>query len=308
MKLTIEEMAALPADAVRAFLPEWIVGHVEATPEIRTRLLSQLRERVSAGTDAEMAAMLAAFLAAGSAYTFYRASPFARDVTRIMMGQLVAPVELEGRAHLDRFLTTGPQRRLIVCNHLSYTDTQVTDCALVHLGYGALAERLVAIAGPKVYTEPWRRMAAIALNTRKTAQSSAVATEQDTLSARELATVAFDTIADCARLMDEGWVILLYPEGTRSRTGRLQPFLRAAARYTTLPGTQILPLAQTGTERIYPIDDTRMHSHAVRLAFAEPFTGADHPGKTGSLVEAHRRLAGALPEGYRPGAEAAALG
>lgn len=308
MKLTMDEMAALPGDAVRGFLPDWIVAHVACTPEQKAALLPRLRARVDTASTEEMAAMKAAFIAAGTEYRLYRASRFASDVTRIMMNALVTPVELVGRANLDRFLTTGPRRRLVVCNHLSYTDTQVTDSALVQLGYGDLAGRLVAIAGPKVYTDPWRRMAAIALNTRKTAQSSAVATEQDTLSARELATVAFDTIADCARLMDEGWVILLYPEGTRSRSGRLQPFLRAAARYTALPDTQILSFAQTGSEFIYPIDDTYMHDHAVRLAFAEPFEGAAYPGKTTSLAEAHRRLAGALPDAYRPEVGAAALG
>ena len=134
-----------------------------------------------------------------------------------------------------------------------------------------IADRLIAIAGPKVYTDAWRRLAAISLNTRKTAQSSAVATEQEALDARALATVAFETMEDCARLMDDGSIILLYPEGTRSRTGRLQPFLRAAGRYLRIEGLRVLPMAQSGTDRIYPIDDPLMHPATVSLAFGEPF-------------------------------------
>ena len=160
---------------------------------------------------------------------------------------------------------------MVVCNHLSYTDTQITDSLLCLEGRSPIADRLIAIAGPKVYTDAWRRLAAISLNTRKTAQSSAVATEQEALDARALATVAFETMEDCARLMDDGSIILLYPEGTRSRTGRLQPFLRAAGRYLRIEGLRVLPMAQSGTDRIYPIDDPLMHPATVSLAFGEPF-------------------------------------
>lgn len=285
---------------VRAALPEWIAAHVTAEPPVLEEMKAQLRARIAAAPEEEMQAMRQAFLHAGEDYRLFRASPFARDVTRIFMHQLPAPGEIVGREHLARFLSEGPRRRLVICNHLSYTDTQLTDCLLVDHGLGAVADRLVAIAGPKVYTDPWRRMAAIALNTRKTAQSSAVATEQDALSARELALVARDTIADCERLMDEGWLILLYPEGTRSRTRRLQPFLRASARYTTMPEVQVLPMVQTGSDRVYPIGSDQMFRAPVRLAFGEPFVAAEHPGKTTALVEAWRRLAGLLPPDYGP--------
>lgn len=305
MDLSFDQISGLPSDIVRAALPEWIAAHVTAEPAVLDTMKAELRARIAAAPEAEMDAMRQAFLHAGEDYRLYRASPFARDVTRIFMHHLPAPGEIVGREHLDRFLGEGPRRRLVICNHLSYTDTQLTDCLLVDHGLGAVADRLVAIAGPKVYTDPWRRMAAIALNTRKTAQSSAVATEQDTLSARELVVVARDTIADCERLMDEGWLILLYPEGTRSRSGRLQPFLRASARYTTMADVQILPMVQTGSDRVYPIGSEQMFRAPVRLAFGEPFVAAEHPGKTNALTEAWRRLAGLLPPAYGPSEETA---
>jgi len=300
MDMTIDQMARLPLSLVRSVLPDWVVAHIEADDSLREAMRTNLRGRVESATEAEMAAMQATFVTAGDAYQLYPASPFAQDITRRVMGYLTAPGEIEGREHLERFLTEGPRRRMLVCNHLSYTDTQVTDVVLVNHGLGAVADRLVAIAGPKVYTDPWRRMAAIALNTRKTAQSSAVASEQDALGARELAMVARDTIADCERLMDEGWIVLLYPEGTRSRNGRLQSFLRASARYLSLPDLQVLPVAQTGTEHVYPIGSTVMFPRPVRLAFGPAYNAADYPGKSTSLAEVHRRVAELLPESYRP--------
>lgn len=301
MDLSLDEISALPLTMIRQFLPEWIAAHVAADDSVLDAIRADTRARVAAASDEELLAMQATFLSAGDEYRLYPAAPFARDVTRLFMAHLTAPGVVSGLDHLERFLTTGPRRRMVICNHLSYTDTQVTDVVLLKHGLAAVADRLVAIAGPKVYTDPWRRMAAIALNTRKTAQSSVVATEQDALGARELAAVARETIADCERLMDEGWIILLYPEGTRSRTGQLQPFLRASARYAALPDVQVLPMAQTGTDHVYPIGSEVMFPRPVALRFGEAFVAAEHPGKTGSLTEAWRRLAGLLPDGYRPG-------
>ncbi|MFZ5479754.1 MAG: lysophospholipid acyltransferase family protein [Myxococcota bacterium] len=298
MSPTIEDVARLPVDVLRALLPSWVAGHADL-PDTRP-LEAALRARTDAASDAELNSLLEAFAAAGEAYRLYPAHPFARDMTRLYMAALTPTWDLVGREPLERFLATGPRRKMIVCNHLSYTDTQITDSLLVLAGLREVADRLVAIAGPKVYTDAWRRMAAISLNTRKTAQSSAVATEQGALSPRELAAVAFETIADCERLMDEGYVVLLYPEGTRSRTGRLQPFLRAAARYCSVPDLQILPLAQSGTDRVYPIDAAKMYAAHVRMAFGEPFVAADFPGKATALAEAHRRVADLLPPDYRP--------
>lgn len=307
MSLTIEDVAALPLDVIRSALPEWACAHVRLPPEATESLRHALGSRVAVAGDAELEAMRRAFVEAGEGYRFYPAAPFARDMTRIFMAALTEQWRIDGAEHLDRFLAEGPRRRLIVCNHLSYTDTQVTDVVLARAGRAELAGRLVAVAGPKVYTTAWRRMAAVSLNTRKTAQSNAVATEQGALGARELAAVAFETIRDCERLMDEGWIVLLYPEGTRSRTGRLQPFLRASARYLSVPDLQVLVLAQTGTEDVYPIDSPVMYPRPVRLAFGEPFVAAAYPGKTGPSEEAWRRLAVALPETHRPEAGTAAV-
>ncbi len=299
MELSIEALAALSPEQVRAGLAAWVASHLQAEQYVCDRLHRDLQRIVDVAGDDEVAALLAAYAAAGSGWKLFRADPLARRLTRVYMSALMEPQELRG---VDRLLSFDERggRRLIVCNHLSYTDTQITDGVLARAGLSSLADRLVAVAGPKVYTEPWRRMASIALNTRKTAQSSAVASEQDSMSARELAAVAVETLQACTRLMDEGYIVLLYPEGTRSRDGRLQPFLRAAARYLAVDGLSVLPLAQTGGDALFPIDAPRMFRGPVRLAFGQPFKPADFSGKSGALDEAHRRLAAELPEGSRP--------
>lgn len=295
----IDEITAVPVPALRALLAPWVAAHATLPPEDGAALQSALQQLVDQADDELLAGLLSTFGSAGAEYRLYPAHPFARQVTRVYMRAMTPTFSVTGLDHLDAFVAAGG-RRMIVCNHLSYTDTQITDSLFCLEGRSEVADRLVAIAGPKVYTDSWRRLAAISLNTRKTAQSSTVATEQEALDARSLAAVAFETMEDCARLMDEGWIILLYPEGTRSRTGRMGPFLRAAGRYLRIEGLRVLPMAQAGTDHVFPIDDPAMHPAHVSLSFGAPFVSADCPGRHGALETAWRQVAALLPEPYQP--------
>ena len=285
-----ELIANLPPELLAQALPPWMAGQIQGAPDLSAAAEARLQGILKSTNPAEIVAMQQYFAQAGEDWHFYPADPLARRLSRAFMPLLLQP-EVDGANHLDAFLADGPRRRMIVCNHLSYTDTQTTDAVLATLGYAA-ADRLTAIAGPKVYTDPWRRVAAISLNTRKTPQSGAVATELN-LPPREVARLALEAIDDCARLMDEGWIILLYPEGTRSRDGQLQPFLRAAARYCSLPDLQILPLAQTGTDLIFPRDESGMYAGVVRLRFGEAILS--DPGKTVTLDRCREAVGGLMP-------------
>lgn len=300
MDLSIRTLATLPAATIRSALPAWVAGHLHVSAAEQATLAATLAGLMASATDDDIHTLQGAFERAGEGWRLHPADPIARRVTRAYMSAVVQPWRLEGERLLHAFLGSASQRRMIVCNHLSYTDTQVSDAVLALAGHPGVADRLVAIAGPKVYTEAWRRMAAIALNTRKTAQSSVVASEQAALTPRELAAIALETLADCQRLMDEGYIVLLYPEGTRSRDGRLQPFLRAAARYLAIPGLEVLPLAQTGGEAIFPVDATLMQRAAVSLRFGAAQTPSSFPGKWGGLEAVHAALADLLPEAHRP--------
>ena len=71
------------------------------------------------------------------------------------------------------------------------------------------------------------------------------------------------------RLMN-GDALLVFAEGTRSRTRGLQPMLPAVARYFDVPGTMILPVGITGTDRLFPIGDEIVHSVAIVARVGEP--------------------------------------
>jgi 1-acyl-sn-glycerol-3-phosphate acyltransferase len=54
------------------------------------------------------------------------------------------------------------------------------------------------------------------------------------------------------RLLDNGWNLLLYPEGTRSRHGATGRFRRGAAVLAARHKVQIIPIRVTGTHKVMP--------------------------------------------------------
>ena len=63
---------------------------------------------------------------------------------------------------------------------------------------------------------------------------------------REVARLALETLASVAERRAKGDHLLVFVEGTRSRTATMQRVLPAAARYFEPPGTQIVPLGLSG--------------------------------------------------------------
>ena len=64
---------------------------------------------------------------------------------------------------------------------------------------------------------------------------------------------ALDT---AARVLDHGGLFGIYPEGTRSRTGKLYKGHTGAARLAVENGAPIIPVGLIGTDDIQPVDVT----------------------------------------------------
>lgn len=297
MDLEFSQLASLDPGIARQLLPIWLGSYVAEDGAVRQRFVAAVEASLAATSDAELGDILAAFAVAGEAYQVYPAVPAARRLSRASMAELIGGSRLDGEHHLLAASATGPT--LLLCNHLSYVDTTLTDLLLSRSAAAELVDRMVTIAGPKVYGSPFRRIAAVCLSTLKTAQSTALATNEVSLSAREVAAIALETVRQAAELMAAGRPVLLYGEGTRSRTGRLQPFPRAVSRYLAIPGVQIVPVAMSGSERVFPIDAEGMYAAPVQITIGAPIPG-DAAAPRELLDEAWRALAALLPEAYRP--------
>jgi 1-acyl-sn-glycerol-3-phosphate acyltransferase len=88
------------------------------------------------------------------------------------------------------------------------------------------------------------------------------------------------------KLLDQGWNLLLYPEGTRSRGGMPGPLRRGAAVLAAAHHLTIVPIRVTGTAqamppgRIWPRrlrDKPVRKRHRIEVSFGEPIAADGDP-------------------------------
>ena len=98
----------------------------------------------------------------------------------------------------------------------------------------------------------------------------------------------------------------VFPEGHRSRVGRLQPGQAGAALLAMRSGAPLLPVGIAGTDGIFPGHARFPHRSAVRVRIGEPFSLPPYP--SGRIDRAElgagterimRSIAALLPESYR---------
>ena len=290
------DFSALDPSQARKVLPSWLAGHI-TDRDTATRVEQALCPLFDGWSDDQVAAQLAHLTRAPEAAEPRYAEPTCRLVTRTWADHIALPGALSGLDHLRAAVEAGPT--IVLCNHLSYIDTTGTDMLLHRAGASDLADRLVALAGPKVHASPFRSYATSCLNTLPTPQSAAV-TGASRAEMRALFRQALASIRMAAELMVEGRILLLYAEGTRSRTGRLQPFLKAVARYLDVPGARVVPMASWGSERIMPIGSEQITPGPMHLHIAPSFDVAACDGVRGALARGWQAIAEHLPERHTP--------
>ena len=104
-------------------------------------------------------------------------------------------------------------------------------------------------------------------------------------------------MARCRELLAQGNPVLLFPEGTRSADGKLQPFRDGAFRMAKAAGVPVIPVALSGTHETLPKHGFVLrHRMSARVRVLEPIDPAHH-ATAASLREAARdAIARALAE------------
>jgi len=280
--------------AILSFLPS---QGLLARHDIRLVLESEVDR---AGPDALIA--LRTRLTADSGWDYYERDPLARSIHRLLADRFLAPgSELRNAHHLEAI---AGMPVVIVANHLSYADANAIEI-LLHSGGGAeVADRLTAGAGPKVYSDRQRRFSSLCFGTIKVPQSAEVSSEGAVMSPREVARAARRAIEAADARLDAGDALLIFGEGTRSRTGALQSMLAGVARYLERPDTWVLPVGLTGTESLYPVDEATIHPARVTLKIGSPIRAdalnAESRGERRLLMDTvGLAIAELLPELYR---------
>jgi 1-acyl-sn-glycerol-3-phosphate acyltransferase len=96
-----------------------------------------------------------------------------------------------------------------------------------------------------------------------------------------------DAVSACRRAAAKGGAVLFFPEGHRSRTGRLQPFHSGAFRMAIETGLPVVPLVITGTDVLLPPGSRRLHPAHVRLKALPPVDPAGFTGQNAAKRLSH---------------------
>ncbi|MFE6923886.1 lysophospholipid acyltransferase family protein [Nocardia sp. NPDC057663] len=99
---------------------------------------------------------------------------------------------------------------------------------------------------------------------------------------RSGATAAEDALNAARKLLDEGRLVGLYPEGTRSPDGRLYKGKTGMARLALETGVPVIPVAVIGTDKVSPPGPFKWRRHKVVLKFGAPLDFSRYEGMSGN--------------------------
>lgn len=185
-------------------------------------------------------------------------SGLAGAVREVILSGVLGPMidfyacrRIVGLEHLDGL--GGPV--LFVANHSSHMDTPTVLRALPRAWRRRTA---VAAAADYFYQAPWlARAVSLAFNTVPVQ--------------RKGGGVVPDAASHVAQLIDEGWSLLVFAEGTRSRDGTVGRLLSGAAVLAAEHGLAIVPVYVFGTHAVMPVGRSWMRRDQGR------FAGGRHP-------------------------------
>lgn len=143
---------------------------------------------------------------------------------------------------------------ILAANHASHVDTAVIFSTLP----ASLRQRTVAAAARDYFFEGgWQQSTARIL-------FNAIPVDRDMVKGE-------DPLRHVIRALDEGYGVVIYPEGTRSLTGQIGPFRRGIGRLiAAFPDVPVIPLRVSGTARAMPKGAAAPRPHTVHVRFGPP--------------------------------------
>ncbi|WP_417914584.1 lysophospholipid acyltransferase family protein [Candidatus Electronema sp. JM] len=116
---------------------------------------------------------------------------------------------------------------------------------------------------------------------------------------------AVRSLNDAAQRIAEGSSVILFPEGTRSLDGRLQPFKTGAVMLAVKAGVELVPVGFNGTHQALPKGKLLSRGGEVVLRIGQPLPTAGFKAKDKQELAAllHQRVAELLDACHLPLAE-----
>ncbi len=211
-------------------------------------------------------------------WPFHALACFVRRLTHIVVFfpilRFLNPLYVHGRENID----SEPGPYIFVANHSSHFDTP----ALMRAMPSEIRHRMTAAAAADYFFTSWIRgfIACLVCNAFPFPRKGRGG-------------------IDRARwLLDNGWHIMLYPEGTRSLDGTIKPFRPGVGVIAVESGATVVPVALLGMRRVLPKGRPLPRRASVELRIGPPmrFASTDDPIAVTRLIEETVRAL-AAPDG-----------
>ena len=111
-------------------------------------------------------------------------------------------------------------------------------------------------------------------------------------------------VKNAIRALEKGMAFGIFPEGTRSRTGKLNPFKTGVAAIAFRTGSPVVPVAVIGTEKAWPVGRKLFRlRQPIRVVYGEPIpvprkTKVTHQELENLTREIEARVRELLPPQY----------
>jgi len=101
---------------------------------------------------------------------------------------------------------------------------------------------------------------------------------------------AKQSLREAARRIHAGRTVVIFPEGTRTRSGRLGTFKKGGFALAQDADVPVVPVSTTGGFRILPAGGWRLRPGTYRIVFGRPVHPADHPSREALLEAVHAEV------------------
>ncbi|MGH9523257.1 MAG: lysophospholipid acyltransferase family protein [Terriglobales bacterium] len=189
---------------------------------------------------------------------------FARLWSWLILHTIGSPARVEG---LDKIDLSRPH--VYVCNHISALDIPVL--------YTSLPIQFRILAKKELFRYPF-----MGWHLRRSGQ---IPVE------RESALASMRSLSAAAESVRAGTPVVVFPEGGRSATGQVKPFMSGAFYVAIRAGVDVVPMAIVGTYEVLPMNSFHIRPGKIELIVGEPIATSEYGKRDAEAVAARAQKA-----------------